>query len=311
MFIPGITKRSSTNLEKRKGGGGGGRGGGGRGGGGRGGGGRSGGSKGSSGGSRSRPISTSSGFQFGGKSRSASAYGGGGGTPFAIAAGLPFAGRLVGGGQRNQVFGTRTYGSGYGSAHTTRGVAGRGFPFYFWPVVWGGGALVLTGTYLDSRIEYGDVNNSTRPGGALSTATFQAVSLNNTFRIVADNATIVSLISDLSQNCSSRFTTNPAPTSTPLNSSASVPRPEQVIQYYRASSIALTLDQYNNTATYAPEGTVDSPLPSGLDTTLLTCLNETIGLAAPLIDGEMATWAPSYFSLISVVWALWALLRFS
>lgn len=32
----------------------------------------------------------------------------------------------------------RTYGSGYPGT-TGRGVAGRGFPFFFWPVVWPGG----------------------------------------------------------------------------------------------------------------------------------------------------------------------------
>jgi hypothetical protein len=46
----------------------------------------------------------------------------------------------------------RTYGSGY-SGFSTRGVAGRPFPFYFWPVVWGGGALLATGAYLDERHE--------------------------------------------------------------------------------------------------------------------------------------------------------------
>lgn len=158
-------------------------------------------------------------------------------------------------------------------------------------------------------MQYGGVNNSTRPGGPLSTAIFQSPSINNTFCLVADNATVASLISDLSANCSSKFTTNPAPTLTPLDPNASIPRPEQVVQYYRASSIALTLDQYNNTATYAAEGTPDSPLPSTVDMTLLTCLNETIGAAAPLIDGGTGLWTPSYLSLCWLVWTLWILLK--
>jgi hypothetical protein len=155
------------------------------------------------------------------------------------------------------------------------------------------------------------VNNSTRPGGPLSTATFHSLSVNTTFRLVADNDTVTSLLLDLSQNCSSRYSTNPAPVSTPLAVNASTPRPEQVIQYYRASSIALTLDGYNNTATYAPAGTPDSPLPSNIDTTLLTCLNQSIGVSAPLVGGGIAVWTPGYFNLIGVVWALWALLRLS
>ena len=43
----------------------------------------------------------------------------------------------------------RTYGSGYPSGYSSvgRGVGGLGFPFYFWPVVWGGG-LGYGGAYL-------------------------------------------------------------------------------------------------------------------------------------------------------------------
>lgn len=82
-----------------------------------------------------------------------------------------------------------------------------------------------------------------------------------------------------------------------------------MVQYYRASSIALTLDGYNNSATYAPEGTLDSPLPSGVDMNLLTCLNETIGLAAPLVNGANLLWAPSYFNLIGLVWTIWVLMK--
>lgn len=47
----------------------------------------------------------------------------------------------------------RTYGSGYGSGFTSRGVSGHPFPFYFWPVVWGGAALIAGEAYLDTRSE--------------------------------------------------------------------------------------------------------------------------------------------------------------
>lgn len=72
-----------------------------------------------------------------------------------IPAGQMFPGRSAGGGMRSQIYGTRwvqirqfalscdyadglilrTYGSGYPGI-TGRGVTGRGFPFWFWPVVW-------------------------------------------------------------------------------------------------------------------------------------------------------------------------------
>ena len=42
---------------------------------------------------------------------------------------------------------SRTFGSGYPGV-VGRGVAGRGFPFYFWPLVWGGIAGGLVADYL-------------------------------------------------------------------------------------------------------------------------------------------------------------------
>lgn len=49
----------------------------------------------------------------------------------------------------------RVYGSGYPGA-AGRGVVGRGFPFYFWPIVWGGaatGAIVGGTHYLHDQDE--------------------------------------------------------------------------------------------------------------------------------------------------------------
>ena len=67
--------------------------------------------------------------------------------------------------------------------------------------------------------------------------------------------------------------------------------PQQVIQYYRASSAVLTLDGYNNSATFSSnESASDSPLPQNIDTTLLECLNQTIGSAVPLVDGAPEWW---------------------
>lgn len=42
----------------------------------------------------------------------------------------------------------RSYGSGYPGVSSSRGVGGFGFPFYFWPVVWGGAAGAGGGAYL-------------------------------------------------------------------------------------------------------------------------------------------------------------------
>ncbi|KAF9461712.1 hypothetical protein BDZ94DRAFT_1167334 [Collybia nuda] len=306
MWIPFLSSSQSESpnrLQKRKGGGG--KGGGGRSSGGsKGGSGRSSGSKGSSSsGRKSAPIS------FGGSSKGSkpnkisTTYGRGGGSPAPIPAGQIFAGRIAGGGTRDQIFGNKIYGSGYPGV-TTRGVGGRGFPFYFWPLAWGGVAGVGAAAYLHTD-EYGLPNNSSRPGGVITTATYQSPSGNTTFRIMADNSTVIDLIADLKTNCSSSFASS---SSTIPSEYTNTPNPEQVIQYYRASSIALSLDGYNNTAVLAPEGTPDTPLPANIDIKLMDCLNQTIGLAAPLIDCASGRWAAPQIKLLGLAWVLWNLM---
>ncbi|CAK5272050.1 unnamed protein product [Mycena citricolor] len=253
---------------------------------------------------KTSPISSSGG------ARSATTYNFGGGKSSTIPSGQTFAGRSQGGANRNQIWGTRTYGSGYPGIYS-RGVAGRGFPFYFWPVVWGSGAgYTSENAYLHDG-EYGDATNSSRPGGPMASATFQSNSTASTFHLIADNTTVGDLISAITSNCSSHLVT-PLPTGpTPLNSSGSGYAPEQVVQYYRASSVALTLDGYNNSAVFAAENsTADTPLPSGIDPTLLDCLNSTIGQATPLIDaGIMSRGAVPPFGLLLclIVWVQWLL----
>jgi len=117
-------------------------------------------------------------------------------------------------------------------------------------------------------------------------------------------------MSDLRTNCSSRLSSTSV--QGPLqytNDATNFPQPENVIQYYRASSLALTFDGYNNSAaTYAvQEGSVgDLPLPGTMDVLLLDCLNQTIGLAAPLIDGANLQFQGN-IGLLGVFWVLWFL----
>lgn len=59
-----------------------------------------------------------------------------------------FGGRRVGGGARGQVYGSSVYGSGYTGEtgfedEGERGVSGKGFPFWFWPVVWSADGQVV------------------------------------------------------------------------------------------------------------------------------------------------------------------------
>ncbi|KAG6377300.1 hypothetical protein JVT61DRAFT_15088 [Boletus reticuloceps] len=302
MFVPFITR--SSRVERRKGGGGGGK---------------------SSGSSSTRTkstsgsgSSTSSGKKPSGTSSSSSkkktavpvttskgksstsAYGWGGGSTVVITQGQLFAGRRAGGATRNQIYGTRTYGSGYPGV-MGRGVAGRGFPFWYWPVVWGYGAPV--GSYLRPS-EYGDWYNTSRVGGRMAEATFASNSTNTTFHVLSDNSTVSSLISSIDANCSSSLSSSSSTSPQPYNASVpGTPSPSQAIQYYRASSIVLTLDGYNNSATSSSDPNVtDSSLPSGIDMTLLVCLNQTIGLAAPLVNGAGIRWStvPSSGSLLGL-----------
>ncbi|KAJ4497841.1 hypothetical protein C8R41DRAFT_821308 [Lentinula lateritia] len=241
-----------------------------------------------------------------GSSRSITPYSNGVTKIITIPSGQLFAGRSAGGATRDQIYGTKTYGSGYPGV-SGRGVASRGFPFFFWPVVWGGVAGG-SASYLYDENEYGSPDNSSRPGGKLLTAAFQSNSTSSIFRIISDNTTVVNLISDIHANCSSHLTPNSASSSSSAvlyNSSApDAPKPEQVVQYFRSSTVALTLDGYNNTAVFDSEGTADVPLPSGVDTTLLDCMNSTIGAAVPLVDAGSIRWGTSSYGIVGLLWVL-------
>ncbi|KAJ7645166.1 hypothetical protein DFH06DRAFT_930790, partial [Mycena polygramma] len=250
---------------------------------------------------KSSPIKSSS-TSIGGSTKSVSTYSKGGGKISTIPSGALFAGRTQGGASRGQIWGTRSYGSGYPGSYS-RGVGGRGFPFYFWPVVWGGGiGYGANAAYLHSG-EYGAPDNTSRPGGPMAFAVFQSNATINgtTFRLVSDNNTVSDLMPAIATNCSQFLT--PAGISatlpTPFVNTSSLP--EEVVQYYRASSVSLNLDGYNNTAVFAAENaTADTPLPSGIDTNLLDCLNYTIGQAVPLVDGARSMASPPNLPFIGL-----------
>ncbi|KAI0037979.1 hypothetical protein FA95DRAFT_1578473 [Auriscalpium vulgare] len=239
----------------------------------------------------------------------ASAYGDGGGKPEEIPAGQPFAGRMAGGGKRSEIYGTSVYGSGYPGVDDSRGVYGLDFPFYFWPVVFTGtqGAAYLYDSDEVLASKYGQPNNPSRPGGPLAQAQFYSSFTNSTFHLVADRATVTSLIRTLSYslffNCLGLFdASNSSSAALPFDSNGTDPRPEQAVKFYRASSVVLTLDGYNNTAalgsdTIAPP----SPLPSDVDTVLLSCLNNTIGQRVPLMDAGVRLGANQEGSTFAVV----------
>lgn len=141
---------------------------------------------------------------------------------------------------------------------------------------------------LDSQ--YGGSDNSTRPGGPLTFATF--TSTNNTFRFMADNTTVVSIISAVTSNCSAQVLGNSSsivPIQINATTNSSVLQPEQAVQYYRASSAVLFLDGYNNSNTFSnANDTQDTPLPAWVDLSFLDCLNSTISHNILLVNGARA-----------------------
>ncbi|OJA13705.1 hypothetical protein AZE42_10415 [Rhizopogon vesiculosus] len=139
-------------------------------------------------------------------------------------------------------------------------------------------------------------------------AHFISSSTGTTFRLLSDNCTVTSLISSIKANCSSNLASSTSKSPSPFPAPGG-PQPEQAIQYYRSYSIVLTLDGYNNLNS---PNTSNSPLPSGIDTTLLNCLNYTIGQAAPPFDGaSMHFTSPPCLGAVSFVWILWLLLHYA
>jgi hypothetical protein len=168
------------------------------------------------------------------------------------------------------------------------------------------------------------------------TAAFTVDGGNTTLRVLSDNKTVFVLADELVVGCSNFFS-YPPPTITPsTDDQSSEIKPEQSIQYYRASSIVLTLDGYNNTAVLSDnDDAPDAPLPSDANSNFIYCVNSTIGGYAPLVEvssnssGTAVTvptgtsssvpssksgsssdlmWSsPSATSLVSLAWLLWVL----
>jgi len=135
-------------------------------------------------------------------------------------------------------------------------------------------------------------------------------SASTTFHLLADNTTTYALIASIASNC----TTYLASTSTltmPVGldqNAPGAPQPEQAVQYYRASSVVLTLDGYNNTGAFSDDdNTPDTPLPTTIDLNLLNCLNQTIGLNVPLVDGATTPWAGGGLGMMGLFWMVWFL----
>ncbi|KAL1687289.1 hypothetical protein GGG16DRAFT_28458, partial [Schizophyllum commune] len=299
LYSSGYLRGGALDARSPKGGGGGG-------GGGRGGGRGSSGSGSKGGKSGSGSSSSSTPIVIPGGSAKSSTYSNGGGATTTISSG-PFAGRKQGGGYRLQIYGSSMYGSGY-PGYRGRGVTGRDFPFYFWAIAFGIG--YQSAPYIDEgRREFGSPDNSSRPGGAETTVSFASASRNTTLWVVADNMTTMSLIDEVYSKCASSLSNS---TSRTVVAYSDNPRAESIVQYYRASSVALALNGYNNTAALSnDDNATATPLPEWRDTTMLNCVNTTIGAAVPLVNaagGNCAmTMMSAHLSLGAGVAMIWVL----
>lgn len=240
-----------------------------------------------------------------------------------IGSGNEFEGRLVGGGNRAGVYGTSVYGSGYPildadgkkttsvNNNNSRGVNGANFPYYFWPVVWPtpSDRNVTTNSddaYLYSA-EYRAPTETTRPGGIQHISTFVSANETSTFHLITDRYTTLELMHDIELSCGHLLNTDAStgPNTTHMPVDISAPEaadvelsPESAIQYYRASTIALTLEGYNNTAALCADETFSAtPLPPTHDATLLSCLNQTIGANALMMTSSNSAMAATMLPL--------------
>lgn len=137
--------------------------------------------------------------------------------------------------------------------------------------------------------------NDTHPGGPVSSVSIISSNstINQTYHIVGDRSSISAVLTALIHNCSVQDTSSQIAA---FDADAATPAvlPEQVVQWYRASSFALSLDKYNNSAssrasmpannnTAPPPTSADTPLPEGVDAPFLACLNGTIAASVPLM----------------------------
>ncbi|TDL22676.1 hypothetical protein BD410DRAFT_839727 [Rickenella mellea] len=249
------------------------------------------------------------------------AYSNGGGKQFTLGPSSAFPGRAAGGGTRLGIFGTRRYGSGYPYGGTGYGIRGRPFPFLFFPIV-----ISSDANYYNSQ-EIISLNNTLRPGGPLSQAiiytdntsnlTGAAAANTTTYRIIGDASSVSVAYTALIVSCSlpnTTTTTGQQSLFTPSSNASIPPQPSQVVQYYRASSFALTLDTYANPAGAIVNSTApDAALPANLNLTLLACINNTIGASLPLLvapqsklsHNEVAGIVIGSVFLVITVLALW------
>lgn len=119
--------------------------------------------------------------------------------------------------------------------------------------------------------------------------TLHSNSTGSVFHFIADNSTAQVVLPILRANCDLNTDASSAVLFAYTGTNASDASPVDAVQYFRASSAVLTLEGYNNTAALSSTLNLSAfpPLPTDTDTTLLACLNTTIGASIPLVDAPL------------------------
>ncbi|KAH6918324.1 hypothetical protein BKA70DRAFT_1246871, partial [Coprinopsis sp. MPI-PUGE-AT-0042] len=200
----------------------------------------------------------------------------------------PLRGLYEGGADRAFIEGTQMYGSGYPD-QPSRGIKYKDFPFTFWPIIWEHTDNFPEFSFIKPGASNLALTTYVRPGGILVTCTIDAPkdsdspqSVPATYHVISDKATIELLASRIERRCSSGLR---RPLDCRFYHDARVPRPEQVVQYYRASSAALAVVGYNNTAMWEKEGTPDIPVPGNYSK--LECLKSVMSQELALVTGPV------------------------
>ncbi|EUC65124.1 hypothetical protein RSOL_498250 [Rhizoctonia solani AG-3 Rhs1AP] len=104
------------------------------------------------------------------------------------------------------------------------------------------------------------------------------------YRLLGDRDSVAAVFSALREKCSvvgDVLAYDPSSD----NSSHTLPRVESIVQYYRASTFALSLDGYINSAAALVTSLLPpTPFPSSINPMLLDCINQTVGTDLPLLD---------------------------
>ncbi|KAG8781275.1 hypothetical protein FRC16_002894 [Serendipita sp. 398] len=169
-------------------------------------------------------------------------WGEGGGKWVKVSKGHPFGGRTFGGAKRNEIRGTRAFGSGYPcGADNQSTVAGRPFPFGVWPLYW-------DQNFMDAD-EYGPRYDAIRPRGFIGYVPLKTtkqhfnVTDDEVYYAIGDRESLLPLMVSYVTWC---HVTSAWPSKFDPSSPNAAIRMENVIQYFRGSSFALTSPTYNN-----------------------------------------------------------------